>query len=37
VPEARDELRRCAGTWFDPVVVDAFAAVPADRRDPLGV
>ena len=28
---AIDELRRCAGTQFDPVVVDAFCAVLADR------
>ncbi|HEV7751857.1 MAG TPA: HD domain-containing phosphohydrolase [Baekduia sp.] len=27
--EALDELRRCAGTQFDPVVVDAFAVVVA--------
>jgi diguanylate cyclase (GGDEF)-like protein len=28
---ALEELRRCAGTQFDPVVVDAFCAVAADR------
>jgi diguanylate cyclase (GGDEF)-like protein len=35
--EALAELRRCAGGQFDPVVVDAFAAVVAERRDPLAV
>jgi putative nucleotidyltransferase with HDIG domain len=29
VDEARDEVTRCRGTQFDPVVVDAFARVPA--------
>jgi diguanylate cyclase (GGDEF)-like protein len=33
--EAVAELRRCAGGQFDPIVVDAFAAVLAARRDPL--
>ena len=27
-----DELRRCAGTQFDPAVIDAFSAVIADRE-----
>jgi diguanylate cyclase (GGDEF)-like protein len=27
------ELRRCAGTQFDPTVVDAFCAVVAERQD----
>jgi HD-GYP domain-containing protein (c-di-GMP phosphodiesterase class II) len=26
-----DELRRCAGTQFDPAVVDAFIAAHANR------
>ena len=30
--DALAELRRCAGTQFDPVVVDAFCAVWAERR-----
>ena len=30
--EALDELRRCAGTQFDPAVVEAFCAVVAARR-----
>ena len=28
---ALEELRRCAGTQFDPQVVDAFCAVVAER------
>jgi diguanylate cyclase (GGDEF)-like protein len=31
VAQARAELRRCAGTQFDPAVVDAFERVLADR------
>jgi diguanylate cyclase (GGDEF)-like protein/putative nucleotidyltransferase with HDIG domain len=31
-PEALAELRRCAGTQFDPVIVDAFQAVMEQRR-----
>jgi len=31
VAAARAELRRCAGTQFDPAVVDAFERVLADR------
>jgi diguanylate cyclase (GGDEF)-like protein len=31
VEQALAELRRCAGTQFDPAVVDAFAAVVAER------
>jgi HD-GYP domain-containing protein (c-di-GMP phosphodiesterase class II) len=27
------ELRRCAGTQFDPVVVEAFCALWAERQD----
>jgi HD-GYP domain-containing protein (c-di-GMP phosphodiesterase class II) len=27
------ELRRCAGTQFDPAVVDAFVAVLAERPE----
>ena len=30
LPEAREEIRRCAGTQFDPRVVDAFLAVPVE-------
>jgi two-component system, cell cycle response regulator len=33
---ALDELRRCAGTQFDPVVVQAFCAVVGDRDTALG-
>ena len=29
--EALDELRRCAGTQFDPAVVETFRAVVAER------
>jgi response regulator RpfG family c-di-GMP phosphodiesterase len=29
--DARDEIVRCAGTQFDPAVVDAFLAVPAEE------
>jgi HD-GYP domain-containing protein (c-di-GMP phosphodiesterase class II) len=29
--QALAELRRCAGTQFDPAVVDVFANVVADR------
>ena len=32
---ALDELRRCAGTQFDPVVVEAFCAVWAARSPPV--
>jgi diguanylate cyclase (GGDEF)-like protein len=32
VPAAIDELRRCAGTQFDPAVVDAFVAELAAQR-----
>ena len=32
---AHSELRRCAGTQFDPAVVDAFYAVIAELGDPL--
>ena len=33
--EALLELRRCAGTQFDPMVVEAFCKVMArERRDP---
>lgn len=32
--QAAAELRRCAGTQFDPAVVDAFLAVLAARRTP---
>ena len=32
--QAAAELRRCAGTQFDPAVVDAFLAVLATRRTP---
>ena len=28
--DAREEIRRCAGTQFDPSVVDAFLAVPPE-------
>ena len=31
--EAEEEIIRCAGTQFDPVVVEAFLAVLADDRD----
>jgi diguanylate cyclase (GGDEF)-like protein/putative nucleotidyltransferase with HDIG domain len=31
--EALEELHRCAGTQFDPVVVEAFAAVVDERAD----
>ena len=34
--EALDELRRCAATQFDPVVVEAFCAAWADRALPVG-
>jgi HD-GYP domain-containing protein (c-di-GMP phosphodiesterase class II) len=30
--EAEEEVIRCAGTQFDPVVVEAFLAVLADDR-----
>jgi HD-GYP domain-containing protein (c-di-GMP phosphodiesterase class II) len=30
--EAEDEVIRCAGTQFDPVVVEAFLAVLAAQR-----
>jgi HD-GYP domain-containing protein (c-di-GMP phosphodiesterase class II) len=33
--EALAELRRCAGTQFDPAVVDAFATVLDQRREPV--
>ena len=30
--EAEEEVIRCAGTQFDPLVVEAFLAVLADER-----
>ena len=37
-PEAAvAELRRCAGTQFDPMVVEAFCEALADRREPAPV
>ncbi len=35
--EALAELRRCAGTQFDPAVVDAFIAVWQRRESALAV
>ena len=32
IEDALAELRRCAGTQFDPAVVAAFAAVVAERN-----
>ena len=32
VEDALEELRRCAGTHFDPIVVDAFGEVMAERE-----
>jgi HD-GYP domain-containing protein (c-di-GMP phosphodiesterase class II) len=37
VDEAVAEIRRCAGTQFDPVVVDAFCTVMEDRSRLLTV
>jgi HD-GYP domain-containing protein (c-di-GMP phosphodiesterase class II) len=34
--DALEELRRCAGTQFDPMVVDAFCRVIARERPPHG-
>ena len=34
--DALAELRRCAGTQFDPRVVEAFCALQSDRLGPLG-
>jgi two-component system cell cycle response regulator len=34
--DALDELRRCAASQFDPVVVEAFCAAWAERRLPVG-
>ncbi len=33
--EAREELRRCAGTQFDPVVVEAFLEALDESGDPV--
>jgi HD-GYP domain-containing protein (c-di-GMP phosphodiesterase class II) len=30
IDEAREEIRRCAGQQFDPVVVEAFLSLPAE-------
>ena len=35
VEEAVTEIRRCAGSQFDPVVVDAFCSVMDDRAQLL--
>jgi HD-GYP domain-containing protein (c-di-GMP phosphodiesterase class II) len=32
--EGLAELRACAGTQFDPAVVDAFCSIPAVQREP---
>ena len=40
MPHAREEIRRCAGTQFDPKVVDVFCTIPEqhwmDLREHLG-
>jgi hypothetical protein len=34
--EAREEIRRCAGTQFDPKVVDGFVRIPAAEWEATG-
>ncbi|MFL5378766.1 MAG: HD-GYP domain-containing protein, partial [Myxococcales bacterium] len=34
--DARAEILRCRGAQFDPVVVEAFAAIPLDEWDAVG-
>ena len=34
--DALAELRRCAGTQFDPAVVEAFCSLQSDRLGPAG-
>jgi len=34
--EVREEIRRCAGTQFDPAVVTAFARIPAAEWEAIG-
>ena len=34
--DALAELRRCAGTQFDPQVVEAFCSLQSDRLGPVG-
>jgi len=40
IAHAREEIRRCAGTQFDPKVVDVFLSIPEqhwmDLRENLG-
>jgi response regulator RpfG family c-di-GMP phosphodiesterase len=33
---ARQEIQRCAGTHFDPAVVEAFLSIPASVFEEIG-